>query len=138
MNVRLRASLRGTPRKDQPVLEQVNHGKKPHQDQDQQARADDQDGSPARSVSPGGLSSRASSRSLSSSHYAEPIPRRYLSPNAGESHGYLSDPAMKQECRVRRSGGNRNAPDPARCGDRRDRLAGLGREPVATKSGAEG
>src|SRR5208337_2093488 len=46
------------------------------------------------------------------------IPRRYLSPNAGESHGYLSDPAMKQECRVRRSGGNRKAPDPARCGDR--------------------
>ena len=25
---------------------------------------------------------------------------------------------MKQECRVRRGGGNRNAPDPARCGDR--------------------
>ena len=73
MNARLRASLRGTPRKDQPVLEQVNHGKKPHQDQDQQARADDQDGSPARSVSPGGLSSRASSRSLSSSHTQNPF-----------------------------------------------------------------
>src|SRR5271165_1982980 len=73
MNARLRASLRGTPRKDQPILEQVNHGNKPHQDQDQQARADNQDRSPARSVSPGGHSSRASSRSLSSSHTQNPF-----------------------------------------------------------------
>src|SRR5271157_1788431 len=55
--------------------------------------------------------------------YAEPTPRRYLSPHAGENHGYLSDLAMKPKCRVRRSGRNRNAPDPARGGDRGEIVA---------------
>ena len=73
MNGRLRTSLRGTPRKDHPVLDQINHGKKTQQDQNQYQRAVDQDGSPARSACAGGLSRGARGRILSSNHALSPF-----------------------------------------------------------------
>jgi hypothetical protein len=54
MNTSLVTFLRGTSREDHSILDQVKHGKKPSQDQDQQARADVQDGPPARSLPAGG------------------------------------------------------------------------------------